>query len=398
MALTLYENELLATVLDKFKVQFPMLSAFTTDFGNGGVVLNQTKTARVRKAATVRDYDGTTGYAANAAATSALLEDVPVTMNRHKHVPVVIDHIDQAGSTLNLMEEAAAEIAFDLGKEAVDYVLGLCKGSNFSQSSEYTQANSDLDATENIRGDLNAIGARQTGRFGIVNTGAALSLGTDARVASRDYHGILNGANAFRGFANVSGFDNIWEYPSLPDNNVADVTITVANATDIWTTGAAHGLEVGDRIQLSNSGGALPAGSAASTDYYVKTVPSTTTLTLSASDGGAILDVSGDGTGTHTLHGWENLSGFFGTKESIILVADIPRSLSNPDPALANVVDIETMTDPDTGLTIAMLTWASVGLMDVYKTCTWIYGAKAGRQAGAAGVMTDYAGHRLVDL
>jgi hypothetical protein len=204
MALTLYENELLATVLDKFKVQFPMLSAFTTDFGNGGVVLNQTKTARVRKAATVRDYDGTTGYAANAAATSALLEDVPVTMNRHKHVPVVIDHIDQAGSTLNLMEEAAAEIAFDLGKEAVDYVLGLCKGSNFSQSSEYTQANSDLDATENIRGDLNAIGARQTGRFGIVNTGAALSLGTDARVASRDYHGILNGANAFRGFANVS--------------------------------------------------------------------------------------------------------------------------------------------------------------------------------------------------
>jgi hypothetical protein len=91
-------------------------------------------------------------------------------------------------------------------------------------------------------------------------------------------------------------------------------------------------------------------------------------------------------------------SGFFGTKESIILVADIPRSLSNPDPALANVVDIETMTDPDTGLTIAMLTWASVGLMDVYKTCTWIYGAKAGRQAGAAGVMTDYAGHRLVDL
>jgi hypothetical protein len=397
MALTLYENELLATVLDKFKVQFPMLSAFTTDFGNGGVVLNQTKTARVRKAATVRDYDGTTGYAANAAATSALLEDVPVTMNRHKHVPVVIDHIDQAGSTLNLMEEAAAEIAFDLGKEAVDYVLSLCRGSNFSQSSEYTESNSDLDATENIRGDLNAIGARQTGRFGIVNTGVALSLGVDSRVASRDFHGILNGSNAFRGFANVSGFDNIWEYPSLPDNNLESVTFTAVAATEVITTATAHGLSIGDRVQVSSTT-TLPAGLSASTDYFVITVPSTTTMTISATDGGSVVNITDTGTGTHSMVGWENLTGFFGTKESIILVADIPRSLSNPDPALANVVDIETMTDPDTGLTIAMLTWASVGLMDVYKTCTWIYGAKAGRQAGAAGVMTDYAGHRLVDL
>lgn len=397
MALTLYENELLATVLDKFKVQFPMLSAFTTDFGNGGVVLNQTKTARVRKAATVRDYDGTTGYAANAAATSALLEDVPVTMNRHKHVPVVIDHIDQAGSTLNLMEEAAAEIAFDLGKEAVDYVLSLCRGSNFSQSSEYTESNSDLDATENIRGDLNAIGARQTGRFGIVNTGVALSLGVDSRVASRDFHGILNGSNAFRGFANVSGFDNIWEYPSLPDNNLSSVTFTAVAATEVITTATAHGLSIGDRVQVSSTT-TLPAGLSASTDYFVITVPSTTTMTISATDGGSVVNITDTGTGTHSMVGWENLTGFFGTKESIILVADIPRSLSNPDPALANVVDIETMTDPDTGLTIAMLTWASVGLMDVYKTCTWIYGAKAGRQAGAAGVMTDYAGHRLVDL
>jgi hypothetical protein len=397
MALTLYENELLATVLDKFKVQFPMLSAFTTDFGNGGVVLNQTKTARVRKAATVRDYDGTTGYAANAAATSALLEDVPVTMNRHKHVPVVIDHIDQAGSTLNLMEEAAAEIAFDLGKEAVDYVLSLCRGSNFSQSSEYTESNSDLDATENIRGDLNAIGARQTGHFGIVNTGVALSLGVDSRVASRDFHGILNGSNAFRGFANVSGFDNIWEYPSLPDNNLESVTFTAVAATEVITTATAHGLSIGDRVQVSSTT-TLPAGLSASTDYFVITVPSTTTMTISATDGGSVVNITDTGTGTHSMVGWENLTGFFGTKESIILVADIPRSLSNPDPALANVVDIETMTDPDTGLTIAMLTWASVGLMDVYKTCTWIYGAKAGRQAGAAGVMTDYAGHRLVDL
>jgi len=395
MALTLFENELLATVLGKFKVQFPMLTSFTTNFSSDGVIDGQTLTARIRKAATVRSYGGTAGYEDNAALSTDLLEDVPVTVNRHRHVPVVIDHEKVSASSINL-DEAAGEIAFDLGKEAVDYALGLCRGSNFSQRSEYTEASSDLDATENIRGDLNAIGARQTNRFGIVNTAVSGFLGLDSRVASGDYHGQLNGPNAFRTWTGVSGFQNIWEYPSMPENNVADVTITVVNATDVWTTGSAHGLEIGDRIQLSNSGGALPAGSAASTDYFVKSVPSTTTLTLSATDGGAILNVTGDGTGTHTLHGWNKVTGFFGTRESIIFVAGIPRALNNPDPRLSNVVDIDIQSDSDTGLTLAMLTWCKVGLMDIYKTITWLYGAKAGRQSGAAGVITDYAGHLLV--
>jgi len=310
MALTLFEDELLATVLDKFKVQFPMLSAWSTDFSSGGAVIGQTKTARIRKAATVRDYDGTTGYLANAAESTALLEDVPVTINRHKHVPVKIDYLDVSSSTINL-NDAASEIAFDLGKECVDYVLSLVVAANFSETSTFSTANSDLDATEDIRGDMNTIGARQTGRVGIVNTAVAATLGVDARVASRDYYGQLNGGAAFRGFIGVSGFENIWEYPSLPGNA-------------------------------------------------------------------------------------ENLTGFFCTKEAIIIAADIPRAIANPDPSLSRVVDIETMADPDTGLTLAMLTWAETGLMDCYKTVTWIYGAKAGKQGGSAGTITDYAGHRLV--
>jgi hypothetical protein len=83
-------------------------------------------------------------------------------------------------------------------------------------------------------------------------------------------------------------------------------TVTVANATDVWTA-TAHGLTTGERIRLSNSGGALPANAVATTDYYVFVIDANTfklyTSRANALLGGAtgLLDVSGDGTGTQTL-------------------------------------------------------------------------------------------------
>jgi hypothetical protein len=70
----------------------------------------------------------------------------------------------------------------------------------------------------------------------------------------------------------------------------------------LLTTGAAHNLAVGDIIQVANSGGGLPTNSAVLTDYYVKTIPSGTTLTISTTPGGAAVAWGGAGTGTHTLY------------------------------------------------------------------------------------------------
>lgn len=77
-------------------------------------------------------------------------------------------------------------------------------------------------------------------------------------------------------------------------------TFTVDAATDILTTSIAHKLAVGDIVRGSTTT-TLPAGLAAATDYYVLTVPSTTTLTLAATLGGATLNMTDAGTGTHTL-------------------------------------------------------------------------------------------------
>lgn len=68
-------------------------------------------------------------------------------------------------------------------------------------------------------------------------------------------------------------------------------TTTAAFATDLFTTGAAHGLAVNDRITFSSITGG--AGISTGVTYWVKTTPLTTTFTLSATQGGATLDITG---------------------------------------------------------------------------------------------------------
>ena len=78
-------------------------------------------------------------------------------------------------------------------------------------------------------------------------------------------------------------------------------TFVGSASTDTITTAAAHGLLVGDRVRLVAGTGALPTGLAAATDYYVKTVPTTTTLTLAATRNGALIDITADGGTAHLL-------------------------------------------------------------------------------------------------
>ena len=73
---------------------------------------------------------------------------------------------------------------------------------------------------------------------------------------------------------------------------------TFVASTDIWTTSAAHNLYNGDIIEfITNGGGAGYSG----TTYYVISVPTTTTLQLSASNGGSVVDGSANSMGTGLL-------------------------------------------------------------------------------------------------
>lgn len=76
-------------------------------------------------------------------------------------------------------------------------------------------------------------------------------------------------------------------------------TATFTAATNDVITSAGHNLSDGDTIWVSNSGGALPAGLTASTTYFVRD-RTTDTFKVSLTLGGAAVDITDTGSGTHT--------------------------------------------------------------------------------------------------
>lgn len=78
-------------------------------------------------------------------------------------------------------------------------------------------------------------------------------------------------------------------------------TATFDNTTDIITSNA-HGLSNGDVVQFTNSGGALPTGISALTNYYIINV-TTNTFQVAASSGvTSPVNFTTDGTGTNSFN------------------------------------------------------------------------------------------------
>ena len=82
-------------------------------------------------------------------------------------------------------------------------------------------------------------------------------------------------------------------------------TFTASAATDICTlTDTAIDWTTGDEVTVSNSGGALPTGLAASTVYYViysSPLAIKLATTKANADAGTNIVITGAGTGTHTI-------------------------------------------------------------------------------------------------
>jgi hypothetical protein len=77
-------------------------------------------------------------------------------------------------------------------------------------------------------------------------------------------------------------------------------TVTISVATPGVFTAVDHGLAANTEITLATSAADLPAGLSVGT-YYVKTVLTDDTFTVSATLGGAAVDTTDAGTGTHTV-------------------------------------------------------------------------------------------------
>jgi hypothetical protein len=81
----------------------------------------------------------------------------------------------------------------------------------------------------------------------------------------------------------------------------ADSTVTFTNGTNVVNL-ATHGYVAGDGpFQFSNSGGALPTGITAATDYWVVETVAAGTFQVALTQGGTAVTFSDDGSGTNTL-------------------------------------------------------------------------------------------------
>lgn len=84
---------------------------------------------------------------------------------------------------------------------------------------------------------------------------------------------------------------------------VADDTFTADHTTETFTA-TSHGLETGDGPIRLTTTGTLPAGLTAGTDYYVIKVDANDfklALTRAGALAGTVVEISDNGTGTHTL-------------------------------------------------------------------------------------------------
>lgn len=99
--------------------------------------------------------------------------------------------------------------------------------------------------------------------------------------------------------AQVAGYNYpfkvVWPARNAPRSATVVVTIA-APGVFTWT---AHGLAVDTAIKFTTTG-ALPTGLTANTVYFVKTVPTADTFTVSATVGGTAVTTSSTQSGTHT--------------------------------------------------------------------------------------------------
>lgn len=86
--------------------------------------------------------------------------------------------------------------------------------------------------------------------------------------------------------ANRTWLALVWVPPAL-------ASVTGVATTGVVTTGSAHNYNVGDQVWFSDVTGSS-AGISTATVYYVRTVPSSTTFTLSATSGGSLLTWTGN--------------------------------------------------------------------------------------------------------
>lgn len=398
LCVTLSAPEVCMDVIDAFKKRVPALNKMGTDFTAKALKLNQTYTAHIVSVPATEDvtnahYGNLTGQTGR-----SLLTDVPVVVNKHIACKIKLQHLYNIQDNKIKYEKAIGNMGYSMSKSLLDNIITGFTPDNFSQNSLFTVANSDADMLDDICSDMNLVGADNEGRVMLVNTPVAGILAADTRLTSADYAGQRVRGNGYRRWTDVNGFSEVVEYPDLANttSGTALTAVTVANTGDLFTK-ADHGLITGQTVSAAS----FSAGFTSGTYNVIRVSSSTFQLASSYANAiaGTAVAASADGTGG-VITATQTLTGFGFEARAIAILAGIPEDFDVAVPGFTvnKVMNVEYITDPESGLTMAAITWQEAGTGDVYLVFTMVYGKGLGRQSGGAavGALTDYAGHRLV--
>ncbi|MFK5923266.1 MAG: hypothetical protein QM496_13900 [Verrucomicrobiota bacterium] len=395
LSVTLTPTILLQQTVRQLFNKAPALSFFSNEFTTERLKKGQQVIGKIRKRPVAAEYDaGNGGYEAGAQDGKDLLVDVPFKMDSHLHVTIRLSHLNAISDSMNKMEEHIEDSASVIGESVSRTILGNIRSGAFANSTIFSEANSNKDMLNKIRKKMNK---RSVGspRFALVNSDVAETLSNDPRIANRyDDKSKDTDTNPYTTLTSLAGFNTIQEDPALDARVTTPVNLTAAASGDLITTAAAHNFLVGDRVKMPALTGG--AGLTAGDYYFVKSVPSTTTLTVSATHGGAVVDITSDAT-VGTIQQAENITGFFATRSAIAIKTGLPIDSVEAAQALGIPVPVssEVITDPTTGLSMIAYKWFKTGPMDAYITLACLYGSTAGDLVDAVGLAMGPSGEIL---
>jgi len=99
-------------------------------------------------------------------------------------------------------------------------------------------------------------------------------------------------------FASPNDYNHKIVFNDTPSVRSSTATITIATPGVVtWT---ANGLALNAAVSFATTG-ALPTGLTAATTYYVKSILTADTFTLSATAGGSVINTTGTQSGVHTI-------------------------------------------------------------------------------------------------
>lgn len=398
LCVTLNATQILTLAIQAFRKRVPALSMMGTDFTGMNLRKDQVAIARIRTLPTASSYSaGSGGYKNGAQSARGLLTDVQLTIDQWATCPIKMEHIYAIADAVNDYRGSVGDAGYVLGKQIVDYVLGLVGSLRFSQESTVANADFDVDALVAINQAMNGK-TESNDRFLLVSPAVASVLAVDQRLINSQWFGEKQGGETIRVWRNAFGFREIREYADLPANNGTALTsVSVANSGDLFTK-ASHGLKTGQRVYATGFSAGWTAG------YYYAIYASSSTFQLADTRAlalaGTATAASADGTGG-TVTPTENMNAFAFERRAFAVMAGAPAPVTAELAGQFGIpisTVIEAMYDAETQTAMGMAKWQEEGTADLYVCPTVLYGAKVGADvsstsASAAGSGLDYAGH-----